>query len=327
MANETTRSATAGVPTSPGSRAGTPSRRTCATVQNYFRLLDRYPQFRFNQAALEGFTRAARDAGGRTLRTGPDTIPVVVHVVFRIDEENISDDQIQSQIDVLNQDFMASNPDIDSVPDPFKVFVGNPQMQFELAKEDPSGTSTNGITRTPTNRDAFGLDDAVKFSATGGIDAWDTKRYLNLWVCTLSDLLLGYAQFPGGPPDTDGVVILNTAFGTRGTAAAPFDKGRTATHEIGHYLNLSHIWGESRFDNCTDSDFVDDSPNQFGPNLGKPSFPSHSCGNSLHGDMFMNYMDYVDDDSMFMFTQGQVVRMRATLDQVRAELVSGMLVG
>jgi Pregnancy-associated plasma protein-A len=327
MANETTRRATAGVPTSPGSTAGTPSRRSCATVQNHFRLLDRYPQFRFNQAALEGFTRAARDSGGRSLRAGPVTIPVVVHVVFRTAEENISDAQIQSQIDVLNQDFIATNTDMSKVPEPFKALVGNPQIRFELAKEDPSGNSTNGITRTRTDQRSFGVDDGVKSSATGGVDPWDTKRYLNIWVCTLGDSLLGYAQFPGGPPETDGVVILNAAFGTQGTAAAPFDKGRTATHEIGHYLNLSHIWGESRIPNCTDSDFVDDTPNQFGPNTGMPSFPYRSCSNSLNGDMFMNYMDYVDDEAMFMFSQGQAVRMRATLDQERAELVSGALVG
>jgi hypothetical protein len=327
MANETPRRATAGVPTSPGSTAGTPSRRTCATVQNHFRLLDRYPQFRFNQAAIDGFTRAARDSGGRTLRTGPVTIPVVVRVVHRTAEENISEAQIQSQIDILNQDYMTTNTDMSKVPDSFKALVGNPQIRFELAQEDPSGNSTNGITRTPTNQHSFGVDDGVKSSATGGVEPWDPKKYLNIWVCTLSDSLLGYAQFPGGPPETDGVVILNTAFGTRGSVAAPFDKGRTATHEIGHYLNLSHIWGESRIANCTDSDFVDDTPNQFGPNIGKPSFPHRSCSNSLHGDMFMNYMDYVDDDSMFMFTQGQVVRMHATLDQVRAALVGGVLVG
>ena len=327
MATDTLRRETVGARPSPESTAGTPSRRTCATVQNHFRLLDRYPQFRFNQAALEGFTRAARDAGGRTLRTGPVTVPVVVHVVYRTNEENISDAQIQSQIDVLNQDFMATNTDISEVPDPFEDLIGNPQIRFELAKEDPSGRPTNGITRTQTDQRSFGVDDAVKASATKGIDPWDTKRYLNMWVCTLGSSLLGYAQFPGGPPETDGVVILNTAFGTQGTAAAPFDKGRTVTHEIGHYLNLSHIWGESRIPNCVDTDFVDDTPNQFGPNTGKPSFPRRSCSNSLHGDMFMNYMDYVDDDAMFMFTQGQVVRMRATLDQERAELVSGVLVG
>jgi hypothetical protein len=301
------------------STTGTPSRRVCATVQNHFRLLDQYPQFRFNQASLEGFARVARDSGGRNLRTGPFLIPCVVHVVYRTDEENISEAQIQSQIDVLNQDFTATNTDINQVPEPFKPLVGTPQIRFVLA--------TNGITRTQTNRNSFGVDDTVKSQATGGIDPWDTNRYLNLWVCTLSDSLLGYAQFPGGPPETDGVVILNTAFGTQGTAAAPFDRGRTVTHEIGHYLNLSHIWGENRIPTCTDSDFVDDTPNQFGPNTGKPDFPRRSCSNSLNGDMFMNYMDYVDDDAMVMFTQGQAVRMLATLETVRTELVSGLPVG
>lgn len=315
MADATTRRETTGVQLNPESTAGTPSRRSCSTVQNHFRLLDRYPQFRFNQAALEGFTRAARDSGGRTLRTGPLLIPCVVHVVHRTEAENIADAQIQSQIDVLNQDFTATNTDINKVPGPFKTLVGTSQIRFELA--------TNGITRTQTNRNSFGVDDAVKSSATGGINPWDTKRYLNIWVCTLGSQLLGYAQFPGGPPETDGVVILNTAFGTQGTAAAPFDRGRTSTHEIGHYLNLSHIWGENRIANCTDSDFVDDTPNQFGPNIGKPSFPLRSCSGTLNGDMFMNYMDYVDDDAMFMFTQAQVVRMLATLETERAELVSG----
>jgi hypothetical protein len=319
MANETSSREAAQGRTSPGGAASPLTRRMCATVENYFRLLDIFPELRFRQAALEGFTRAARDSGGRTLRAGPITIPVVVHVVYRTDTENISDAQVQSQIDVLNQDFMATNTDINKVPPPFTDLVGNPQIRFELA--------ANGIIRKQTEQPSFGVNDTVKSSATGGSDPRDTNRYLNIWVCTLGRSLLGYAQFPGGPPETDGVVILNRAFGTRGTAAAPFDKGRTATHEIGHYLNLSHIWGESRFDNCTDSDFVDDTPNQFGPNTGKPSFPRRSCSRSQHGDMFMNYMDYVDDDSMFMFTLGQVVRMRAALESERAGLASGMPVG
>ena len=133
--------------------------------------------------------------------------------------------------------------------------------------------------------------------------------------------MLGYAQFPGGPEDTDGVVIRNTAFGAKGTAQGPFDKGRTTTHEIGHFLNLSHIWGESRIPTCSDSDFIDDTPNQFSPNNGKPTFPHISCDNGPHGgDMFMNYMDYVDDDSMFTFSHGQVARMQAVLASERTEL-------
>jgi hypothetical protein len=139
-------------------------------------------------------------------------------------------------------------------------------------------------------------------------------------VCTLSGGLLGYAQFPGGPAATDGVVVRNTAFGTTGTAAPPFNGGRTATHEVGHYLNLRHIWGDTP--DCSGSDFVDDTPNAEDANEGKPTFPRISCDNGPNGDMFMNYMDYTDDDSMFMFTPGQVARMHVTLNGVRSALVS-----
>jgi hypothetical protein len=151
----------------------------------------------------------------------------------------------------------------------------------------------------------------VKKKAQGGADAWPSDRYLNVWVCNLADGLLGYAQFPGGPPTTDGVVILYTAFGTSGAAAAPFNLGRTATHEIGHWLNLRHIWGDRS--DCGGTDFATDTPNQQLPNTGKPTFPHVSCNNGPNGDMFMNYMDYVDDNAMFMFTPAQVLRMNATL--------------
>ena len=320
MANPPSRSETAEGRTSPEDVAPPLTRRNCATVQNYFRVLDIDPQFRVKQTNLENFTRTFSDSGAASRRAGPLTIPVVVHVVYRTNAENISDDQVRSQIEVLNQDFMMTNTDIGQVPAPFQPFSGNPQIQFQLAE--------NGIIHKQTQQSSFSVDDAVKSSATGGSDPRDPRRFLNIWVCTLGQSLLGYAQFPGGPLGTDGVVILNRAFGTRGTAALPllpqFNKGRTATHEIGHYLNLSHIWGESRFNNCMDSDSVDDTPNQFGPNTGKPVFPLPSCSGTQNGDMFMNYMDYVDDDSMFMFTQGQVVRMLATLQSERAELVSAM---
>jgi hypothetical protein len=308
--------------TTSGAGGGTnpPTRRSCGALESYFGLVDRYPQFRFNQAAIEGFTEAFAHAGDATLRAGVIKIPVVVHVVHRTSAENISDEQVASQIRVLNQDFMGTNADLANVPEAFRERVGVPQIQFELATRDPAGNPTDGITRTPTGELSFGIDDEVKSPATGGIASWDTRRYLNIWVCTLSRSLLGYAQFPGGPPETDGVVILNTAFGTTGSAAPPFNLGRTATHEVGHYLNLSHIWGESRISNCTDSDYVDDTPNQFGPNQGKPEFPRISCSNGPHGDLFMNYMDYVDDDTMFMFTHSQVTRMRATLAGPRSEL-------
>src|SRR5439155_1096778 len=178
---------------------------------------------------------------------------------------------------------------------------------------------TNGITRTATARTSFSDDDGVKSAATGGAAAWPSDRYLNIWVCPLGGGLLGYAQFPGGPAATDGVVILHSAFGTSGTAAAPFNLGRSATHEVGHWLNLRHIWGDDG-NGCNGSDFVDDTPNQAGPNYGTPVFPHVTCNNGPNGDAFMNYMDYVDDAAMFMFTAGQVARMQACLDGDRRSI-------
>jgi hypothetical protein len=151
----------------------------------------------------------------------------------------------------------------------------------------------------------------VKAASQGGADPWPSDRYLNLWVCTLAAGLLGYAQFPGGPRRTDGVVITSGAFGTSGTARAPFDRGRTAVHEVGHWLNLRHIWGDT--EDCSGSDFAADTPNAAGPNYGRPAFPHVSCANGPNGDMFMNFMDYVDDAAMLLFTPQQVARMHAAL--------------
>ena len=145
-----------------------------------------------------------------------------------------------------------------------------------------------------------------------------------MWVCKLAGGLLGYAQFPGGPSQSDGVVVTHTAFGDTGTAAPPFDKGRTSTHEIGHWLNLRHIWGDDcpTASQCSGSDLVNDTPNHECPNNGCPSFPHISCNNSPNGDMFMNYMDYTNDDCMFMFTEGQSTRMDATISGPRLAIQS-----
>jgi Pregnancy-associated plasma protein-A len=294
--------------------------RSCGAVQNYFRQVDFYPDLRRNQAVLEGMTAAAAAQGLTAERALPAEIPVVVHVLHRTDADDISDAQVASQIEVLNEDYSATNEDLKNVPPVFTDLVGNPGLRFALATTDPSGAPTNGITRRRTTVASFGIDDTMKAAATGGIAPWDTTRYLNIWVCNLSGGVLGYAQFPGGPVETDGVVILTSAFGRGGSADAPFDLGRTTTHEVGHYLNLSHIWGEARVPTCTDSDFVDDTPNQWGPNFGKPRFPHASCGNTPDGDLFMNFMDYVDDDTMVMFTAQQVARMHAALEFSRADL-------
>ena len=257
-------------------------------------------------------------ANASALPAAPVTIPVVVHVVYRTPQENISDEQVRSQLAVLNADYQARNADLSKVPDAFKPAIGDASIRFVLAEIDPAGRPTTGITRTKTSRTAFGDDDGVKSRATGGTDAWDTERYLNIWVCTMEGGLLTYAQFPGGPRATDGVVVSQVAFGTVGSAQAPFNKGRTTTSAIAKYLNLRHIWGDR--DDCVDGDFIADTPIQQGPNFGKPTFPHITCNNGPNGDMFMNFLDYVDDDAMYMFTKGQVLRMHETLQGPRKKL-------
>jgi hypothetical protein len=253
--------------------------------------------------------------GPAVAKAAPTVIPVVVHVIYNTATENVSMAQINSQIRVLNRDFRAKNSDKSKVPLAFKGLVSDANIQFALAKKDPRGKPTNGVTRTKTTRTSFLTNDSVKFTESGGQDAWPTDRYLNIWVCTLGGGLLGYAQFPGGPKETDGVVILNAAFGTNGISSAPFNLGRTTTHEVGHWLNLRHIWGDT--EDCSGSDFVSDTPNAAGPNFGTPSFPHVSCSNGPNGDMYMNYMDYVDDKAMVMFTAQQVARMRTALENER----------
>ncbi len=281
------------------------------------RLLNRDPVYRANRADIETLALTyQRDRAVR--REGVTTIPVVVHVVHHTDEQDVSDAQIASQLAVLNADYGAANGDLDQVPAPWQALIGKADVVFELATVDPAGGVTTGVDRRRTHVAAFDDDDAVKSEPRGGLDAWPADRYLNVWVCPMLDLL-GYAQLPGGPTETDGVVIDTLSFGTTGTATPPFHLGRTATHEVGHWLNLLHIWGDDGL-GCAGSDLVDDTPNQAGPNTGLPVYPTITCDNAPNGDMFVNFMDYTDDPGMVMFTAGQVARMHAALDGPRASL-------
>ncbi|MDF2768090.1 MAG: hypothetical protein K0S91_925 [Nitrososphaeraceae archaeon] len=252
------------------------------------------------------------------------TIPVVCHIVYNTPEQNISNLQIASQIKVLNQDFRMLNTDIDNIPEPFKHLAADARIEFRLARRDPDGNETNGITRTASDQSFSLSNDYVKFSNKGGKDAWDPSSYLNIWVCDLIGRTLGYAFRPGMAPDEarDGVVIGYKYFGTQGTAVDHFNKGRTATHEVGHYLDLYHIWGPEDPDegNCSGSDNVQDTPNQLTANYGDPDFPNISCNNGPNGDMFMNFMDYVYDESMYMFTYGQIRKMDAAINGPRYSL-------
>lgn len=291
-----------------------PQRRMCGAMEAHQRLCECDPGFRKRRSEIHAQMDRMIQSGRafKKMSAGKmTTISVVVHVVYRTASENISDAQVRSQIDALNRDFSATNPDKSHTPAPWRGLIMDSLVRFVLATKDPSGKATTGITRTKTKASSFASDDRVKRSSTGGSNAWPTDAYLNLWVCNLSGGLLGYAQFPGGPTATDGVVILNTAFGTVGSASAPFNLGRTAVHEVGHWLNLNHIWGDTN--NCTGTDHVSDTPKAMMPNFGQPHFPHVSCSNGPNGDMFVNYMDYVDDAAMVMFTHGQVARMQATL--------------
>ncbi|WP_420379232.1 zinc metalloprotease [Gilvibacter sp.] len=228
---------------------------------------------------------------------GNINIPVVVHVVYNTANpaENISLAQIQSQIDVLNADFRATNSDVSGVPAEFAGVVADSDINFTLDQ----------VIRVASTRSSWGTNDAVKFSANGGSDVVSPSTHMNIWVANIGGGILGYAQFPGGSASTDGIVVAPQFFGDTGYVSAPFDKGRTTTHEVGHYLNLRHIWGDGR---CNRDDFVSDTPKSDRPNYGCPNYPTNHCRSS---DMFMNYMDYVDDRCMFMFSEGQKARMRA----------------
>ncbi len=297
-------------------------KRICATMEVDERLMKTVPTYRENQTAIENLTKNYLLRG--VLRAEVVKIPVVVHVVYNTPDQNISDAQIQSQIRILNEDYRKLNTDVTAVPSVFQPLAADAKIEFALACKAPGGGTTNGIIRKSTPVAGFSPNDAVKFSRDGGSDAWPRDTYLNIWVCNLTGGVLGYAQFPGGPADTDGVVIDSTAFGDTGTAASPFNKGRTATHEIGHWLNLRHIWGDDcpSGDQCSGSDLVADTPNQECMNYGCPTFPHVSCSNGPNGDMFMNYMDYTDDACMVMFTHGQSARMDAAISGPRSAIMS-----
>lgn len=249
---------------------------------------------------------------GNTVASGVPSavivIPVVVHVLYNKEEQNISADQIRTQIDILNKDYRRQNADAQLTPEVFRDLAADARIEFRLASEDPTGMPTSGIVRKKTTIDFFGTDDRIKSSRMGGDDAWDADQYLNIWTGNLAGGVLGYASLPGGSPDKDGVVIRYNVFGNTGGA---FGKGRTATHEIGHWLGLRHIWGDTR---CGD-DGIDDTPPQVAPSRGCPSGVQASCDNAPGGSMYMNFMDFTNDECTNMFTLGQAQKMRLLFNE------------
>ena len=228
-----------------------------------------------------------------TIYTGAITIPVVINII-ESSPGKVTDAQINSQIAILNEDFNNNNSRTSGIPSEFAAAVADIDITF----------TRSAVIRKTSSVSSWGTNDAMKFASQGGIDATDTANNLNIWVCEIGGGILGYAQFPGGASATDGVVIGTDFFGET-NAGGIYGHGRTATHEVGHWLNLRHIWGDGR---CNRDDFVADTPISDAPNYNCPSYPTVNCRST---DMTMNYMDYVQDDCMYMFTNGQNDRMRA----------------
>lgn len=264
--------------------------------------------------------------GQRTNAAQQYTVPVVVHIIHRGEAvgtgTNIPDAQVVSQIKVLNDDFKRLNSDAGNTPSEFQSVAGSFDIEFVLAKQDPDGESTTGIVRANGNKTQWSVNDDESLKA---VSYWPAEDYLNIWVTNLSSSYLGYAQFPvsdlAGLEDaddnrlTDGVVIDYSVFGSSDDGSfnlsSDFDKGRTTTHEVGHFFGLRHIWGDDNGACGGNGDYVSDTPDQSNSTSGCPSNPQTSC--SVH-KMFQNYMDYTDDACMNLFTQEQVERMVTVIE-------------
>lgn len=253
------------------------------------------------EATIEKYIEEA--AYARTV-SGLIQIPVVIHNLYHLPSEKITDAQVTQQLAVLNNCIRKRNADSVNTPAVFKHLAADLEIEFVLARSNPRGGSTNGILRQYTPIGAWGTDDKMKFSREMGSDAWDTRYYLNIWVCNL-DRFAGYASFPGGPADRDGIVIDYQAFGP--SSHGGNGQGKTLVHEVGHWLALRHLWGDAL---CGD-DYVSDTPQQASYTPGCPKGTRITCGNAPTGDMYMNYMDFTSDVCMNLFTLGQKSRARS----------------
>lgn len=234
-------------------------------------------------------------------------IPVIVHILYHTTSEKINDELVISQIEVLNRCFRHRNADSIKTPAAFRPLAADCEIEFQLATSDSRSRSTSGIIRKYTPVTKWSMDDKMKFSSEMGDDAWDAKSYLNIWVCRL-DKFAGYSSMPGSEATKDGIVLDFGAFGA--TSNTGYGMGKTAVHEVGHWLGLKHLWGDTY---CGD-DGVGDTPKQASYTSGCPSSIRITCGNGPNGDMYMNYMDFTRDDCTNLFTKGQKARMRTLFE-------------
>ncbi|QQS30196.1 MAG: fibronectin type III domain-containing protein [Sphingobacteriales bacterium] len=290
------------------------SERTCAAMDVLSEQLANDPSLQGKMEAIERHYEDFIESGAHLHDRVVVTIPVVFHIIHNGDavgsNENISDALIMAQLNQLNLDFRKLNSDASLVPSLFAGVAADAEIQFCLAQRTPAGAATTGINRVYYNQSApttSYMNNTVKPATI-----WDRSKYLNIWTANLSGGILGYAQFPGGSASTDGVVCLHSSVGSVANpnpAGGVYGKGRTATHEVGHWLNLRHIWGDATCGN----DQVSDTPVHNTANYGCPSYPHYSTCSGSPVEMTMNYMDYTDDACMYMYTTGQKSRMQAVL--------------
>ncbi|PZU86268.1 MAG: zinc metalloprotease [Chryseobacterium sp.] len=299
--------------------------RTCGTDKKMAEFFAANPVAAANKQALKDFLVNNKSQVNR--KAGVVTIPVVVHVLYSTTAMNISDAQIASQMKVLNDDFRKLNADFNTVvPAAFKGVAADMELAFCLATKKPDGSPTTGIERKSV-ASSFNFNN--NYYKSSGLTSWDTTKYLNIWVGNMTTYL-GWAYLPDNAGATDdGLAIGYKYFGTIGSLDATYNKGRTATHEIGHYFGLEHIWGSANDDNdtcgsSTNNDYCADTPNTYQAYYGRPTYPNntYTCTSTTTGAMFMNYMDYVDDVAMAMFTNDQKTIAQNTMVGPRASLLN-----
>lgn len=297
----------------------------CGTMQLLESTLSNNPMLKqqFNNNLLQLQQEVSRRIAQPNARANAATvyIPVVFHIVMT-NPAVVTDAQLQAQLDTLNKDCAGQNADSSKIPAAFKPLFGKSNIQFVLAARTPDNQPSNGIVRKVTTKTSFSMaTDGVKYASSGGDNAWDANRFMNVWICNLSGGVLGYATPPGSSSNAaQGIVVL---YSSLPGGAYPYDQGRTLTHETGHYFFLYHIWGDDG-GGCSGTDGVNDTPDQSDATFGCPNgtVVTDMCTTTTPGILYEDFMDYTDDACMVMFTNQQVTRMQTALSLYRSSLLT-----
>lgn len=264
------------------------------------------PTLRVNRASLDQFTQ---EHAGR-IDIQPVSLPLVFHILNKQSGEPlVSYSDVELQLNALNRDFNKEDYSERHPADTregFSAVAADMEIQFCLAKLSGDLANQDPVHYVNTPRNSWPVDHSVQLPDSGGVAPWEPEHYINVWVVDLEDGGSGFAQFPGGPSATDGIVIDYRFFGIGGDTYSEYNQGKTLTHLMGNYLNLFPLWGKGR--KCSD-DGVGDTPIHNAPNIGCPSYKHVTVCSGYQVEMSMNFMDNTDDACMYMFTEGQKQRV------------------